>query len=55
MNSENELNVREKFSRIAYDDVLDAEEPTFPDNEEYMECYRFWRSIATERHFDPYY
>lgn len=46
---------KDELNRMAYDDVLGAKEPTLPYNDKYMECYRYWRSIATERHFDPYY
>ena len=31
------------LNRQAYMDVLDCEEPSMPDNEEYMKYYKFWR------------
>ena len=46
---------RERLNHQAYEDCVDAKEPSMRDNETYMECYRFWRSVAGERHFDPYY
>ena len=46
---------RDQLNSQAYMDVLDALSPSDPDNPVYMECYRFWRGIAGESHFDRYY
>jgi len=32
-----------------YNDVLDDQPPSLPDNEEYMKAYRFWLAIANEQ------
>ena len=45
----------EALNHIAYEDVCNVESPRFPENEVYMDKYRFWRGVAGERHFDPYY
>lgn len=46
---------KETFNRKAYDDVLSVLPPQEENNETYMEYYRFWSSVAGEKHFDPYY
>jgi len=32
---------REELNSLAYNDVLEGNEPSYPDNEVYMECYAF--------------
>jgi len=44
----------EELNHLAYDDVLDGNSPT-TDNEYYMQCYRFWRSISNHPNFDDNY
>lgn len=49
-----------KFDRLnhkAYLDVLDVNDPDplLKYNETYMECYKAWRNLAGERHFDPHF
>jgi len=45
----------ENINKQAYQDVLNVLEPQQPDNKDYMERYHFWRTIAGEKHFDPFY
>ncbi|MCA1800541.1 MAG: hypothetical protein LC650_04540 [Actinobacteria bacterium] len=37
---------REEKNSKAYDDAFDLAEPSNPNDEEYMEFYRFWRTLA---------
>lgn len=37
--------MNDEKNRQAYMDVLDCLGPRYPDDEEYMECYRFWRPL----------
>lgn len=46
--------VREEMNSAAYDHVLDCMEPQ-SDDPHYLQCYQFWRGVAGEKHFDPYY
>lgn len=39
------MNKDEKNS-LAYQDCCNCEEPSLPGDDEYMQCYRFWRQIA---------
>lgn len=57
INSEEEImkDEAEALNHIAYEDVCNVDNPRFPENEVYMDKYRFWRGVAGERHFDPYY
>ena len=36
---------REELNHQAYNDVLDCNDPSYPENEVYMEYYRFWKSV----------
>lgn len=40
---------KEWLSHQAYEDVLDGNDPLYPENEIYMDCYRFWLSIKGDR------
>lgn len=33
------------YNHQAYMDVLDCKPPRYPDNDEYMKCYNFWRPL----------
>ena len=35
----------DELNHKAYEDVLDCKDPSMPDNEEYMQCYNFWRPL----------
>lgn len=37
---------REEKNSLAYDDCSKFEEPSMPDDPEYMDLYRYWREIA---------
>jgi len=37
----------DRLNHKAYDDVLGCEQPSLPDNEEYMKHYNFWRPFQT--------
>ena len=43
MNTPNEE--KDRLNHQAYMDVLDFQEPSMPDNETYMACYRSWRPL----------
>ena len=51
----NTLQEVEKLNHMAYEHVMNVEEPAYPENTIYMEKYNFWRGIAGEKHFDPYF
>ena len=36
----------EHLTRLAYHDVLNMEQPSFPSCELYMEKYHYWRNIS---------
>lgn len=37
---------RDQKNSLAYDDCCNFEGPSLPYDEEYMDCYKFWRQIA---------
>ena len=39
---------RERLNHQAYKDVLDCVGPSYPDDEVYMCCYRFWYPLGQE-------
>jgi len=41
--------MNERLNHEAYEDVLDRKPPRYPENEEYMRRYRFWKSSLPMR------
>ncbi len=37
---------KDEKNSLAYDDCSEFKEPSMPWDEEYMNCYRFWRGVA---------
>lgn len=37
---------KEKLNHQAYEDVMENNDPSLPDNEYYMSCYRSWFAIS---------
>lgn len=47
---------KDEKNSLAYQDCLDCQEPSMPDDKEYMESYVYWRAIAKfpEDQWDEY-
>ena len=37
---------RDQKNSMAYDDIVEMNNPSMPEDEEYMSCYYFWRGLA---------
>jgi len=49
-----DIMTREELNHKAYTDVLDCKDPSMPDNEVYMECYRAWRPLQPQFKLDDW-